>query len=109
VKNVMAHLTAHTRWFVNAAEAHARGVEDKNQFYYQQTKDLSLAEVQAESKRVFDDLIRNVEGFSEAFITQSQQFIGIPQPVLIWQPLKSEVSDHYREYIGMIHEWLRHP
>jgi hypothetical protein len=120
VKDVMAHLTAYTRWFVNAAESHPRGeapppdgtegmsVEDKNQFYYQQTKDLSLAEVQAESKRVYDGLIRNVEGFSEEFITQPQQFIGVPQPVLIWQPLKSEVIDHYREHIGMIREWLRH-
>ncbi len=69
VKDVMAHLTSYSRWFVNASEAHVRGelppldgtegmdFEQRNRFWHQQTRALSLAKVQAESQRVFSRLL----------------------------------------------------
>jgi len=85
VKDVMAHLTSYSRWFVNASEAHFRGelpppdgtegmdFEQRNLFWHQQGRDLPLAEVQAESQRVFGRLLEVVEAHSEEFLTQPQQ------------------------------------
>jgi hypothetical protein len=118
VKDVMNHLTCYTCWFVNAIEAHLRGkappldgtegmpLQEKNDFYYQKTKDMPLQQALRESHEVHQRLIQLVEGFSEAFVTQPQQFIGVPMPILIWQPLKSEVYDHSRLHLKMLRDWL---
>ena len=77
VKDVIAHLTSYDRWFVQASEAYFRGempprdgtenmdFEQRNLFRHQQTRDLPLAEIQAESQRVFDRLLEVVEAHWE--------------------------------------------
>ncbi|MDQ2998204.1 MAG: ClbS/DfsB family four-helix bundle protein [Chloroflexota bacterium] len=118
VKDVMAHLTSYSRWFVNASEAHFRGelppldgtegmdFEQRNLFWYQQTRELSLAEVQAESQRVFSRLLEVVEAHSEEFLTQPQQFEGVPGPLLVWKMLEGDGYEHYREHMRSIRAWL---
>jgi hypothetical protein len=118
VKDVMAHLTNYTRWFRNAAQAHVRGeplpmdgtemmaLEDKNQTYYNKTKHLSLAETQADSKEVFDSLMAILETQPEEFFTEPILFLGAPAPIIVWQPLRSEISKHTRDHIGWLREWL---
>src|SRR5690348_3318449 len=63
VKDVMAHLTSYSRWFVHASEAHFRdemppldgtagmSFEQRNQFWNMQARDRPLADVQAESQQ----------------------------------------------------------
>jgi len=118
VKDVIAHLTSYSRWFVNASEAHFRGelppldgtegmdFEQRNQFWHQQARELSLAEVQAESQRVFSRLLEVVEAHSEEFLTQPQQFEGVPEPLLIWKMLEGDGYEHYREHMRSIRAWL---
>src|SRR5215216_3112773 len=80
VKDVAAHLTSYSRWFVNASEAHFRGelppldgtegmdFEQRNLFWHQQTRDRSLVDVQAESQQVFSRLLEVVEAHSQEFL-----------------------------------------
>jgi uncharacterized protein (TIGR03083 family) len=118
VKDVIAHLTSFSRWFVQASEAHFRGemppldgteamsFEQRNQFWYQQARDRSLADVQAESQQVFRRLLEVVESHSEEFLTQPQQFEGLPGSFLIWNMLEGDGYEHYRDHIRAIRAWL---
>jgi len=118
VKDVMAHLTSYSRWFVNASEAHFRGemppldgtegmdFEQRNQFWHQQARDHSLAKVQAESQQVFSRLLEVVEAHSEEFLTQPQQFEGVPEPLLVWKMLEGDGYEHCREHVRSIQAWL---
>jgi uncharacterized protein (TIGR03083 family) len=118
VKDVIAHLTSYSRWFVNASEAHFRGelppldgtegmsFEQRNQFWRQQARDLPLAEVLAESRQVFERLIEVVEAHTEEFLTQPQQFEGAPEPMLVWKMLEGDGYEHYRDHMRSIRAWL---
>ncbi|HEX2618778.1 MAG TPA: ClbS/DfsB family four-helix bundle protein [Phototrophicaceae bacterium] len=118
VRDVIAHLTSYARWFVNAYDAHLRGeappldgtemldAEGRNQIYHQQMQHLGLKATIAEARWVYQRLIELVEESSEEFLTEPQQFVGIPQPIIVWQPIKSEVCDHYRTHMGYLREWL---
>jgi uncharacterized protein (TIGR03083 family) len=118
VKDVMAHLTGYSRWFVNASEAHFRGelppldgtegmdFEQRNQFWHQQARDRRLADVQAESQQVFSRLLEVVDAHSEEFLTQPQQFEGVPESLLIWKMLEGDGYEHYREHMRSIRAWL---
>jgi uncharacterized protein (TIGR03083 family) len=119
VKDVMAHLTSYSRWFVNASEAHFRGelpppdgtegmsFEERNQFWHQKARDQPLSETIAESQRVFQRLLEVVEAHSEKFLTQPQQFEGAPGPILVWKMLEGDGYAHYREHMRTIREWLQ--
>jgi hypothetical protein len=114
----MAHLTNFSRWFVNASEAHFRGelppldgteamdFEQRNLFWHQQARDRSLADVQAESQQVFSRLLEVVEAHTEEFLTQPQQFEGIPGSFLIWKMLEGDGYEHYRDHMRSIRAWL---
>ena len=118
VKDVIAHLTSYNRWFVQASEAHFRGemppldgtedmdFEQRNLFRHQQTRDHSLADVQTESRQVFDRLLEVVEAHSEEFLTQPQQFEGAPGPLLVWKMLEGDGYEHYRDHMRSIRAWL---
>jgi uncharacterized protein (TIGR03083 family) len=118
VKDVIAHLTSYSRWFVNASEAHFRGelppldgtedmdFEQRNLFFHQQTRDRPLADLQAESQQVFSRLLEVVEAHSQEFLTQPQQFEGVPEPVLVWKMLEGDNYEHYREHMRSIRAWL---
>ena len=118
VKDVIAHLTSYDRWFVRASEAHFRGemppidgtegmdFEQRNQFRHQQTRDLPLAEVLAESEQVFGRLLEVVEAHTEEFLTQPQHFEGAPGPLLVWNMLDGDGYGHYRDHMRSIRAWL---
>jgi uncharacterized protein (TIGR03083 family) len=118
VKDVIAHLTSFDQWFVKASEAHFRGelppsdgtegmsFEERNQFHYQQTRQRPLAEVVAESRAVYRRLLEVMERHTEEFLTQPQQFEGMPEPILIWKLLEGDVYGHYREHAQAIRAWL---
>ena len=118
VKDVMAHLTSYSRWFVSASEAHFRGepppldgsegmdFEQRNLFWHQQTRERPLTEVQAESQWVFSRLLEVVEAHSEEFLTQPQQFEGAPGPLLVSKMLEGDGYEHYREHMRTMRAWL---
>jgi len=118
VKDVIAHLTSYDRWFVKASEAYFRGelpprdgtegmsFEERNQFRHQQAQRRPLAEVLAESREVFQRLLEMVEAHAEDFLTQPQQFEGMPEPILVWKLLEGDGYAHYRDHMPSIRAWL---
>jgi uncharacterized protein (TIGR03083 family) len=118
VKDVIAHLTSYDRWFVRASEAHFRSelppldgtegmsFEERNQFLYRQAQQRPLAEVLAESHEVFQRLLEVVEAHTEEFLTQPQQFEGVPEPILVWKILQGDGYAHYRDHMPSIRAWL---
>jgi uncharacterized damage-inducible protein DinB len=81
VKDVVGHLTAVDRWHLNALRAHDRGepppaideqlmeLDERNRAHYEANRQRPLEEVLQESKRVFQDLLTEVAGQSEEFLT----------------------------------------
>ena len=120
VKDIIAHVTSFNRWFVNASEAQFRGElppldgtegmspEERNQFHARMAREKSLAEVREENRRNYTRLLEVVELHSEEFLTQPQQFEGVPGTFLIWHLLKHDGYDHYREHMQAIRAWLGH-
>ncbi|MGQ0602306.1 MAG: SgcJ/EcaC family oxidoreductase [Anaerolineales bacterium] len=108
MKEIVAHLTGYSRWFVNASEALFRGepppregteglpFDEVNRIYVEQAKSLSLAETLAESRVVSQRLIEMVEKHSEEFLIQPQQLPSAPGPFVVWHILRGNVYDHYR-------------
>jgi hypothetical protein len=118
VKDVIAHLTAYDRWFVNALEANLQGeklpfdgtedmdFEERNLVMHEKTKARPLADIQTDSRQTFDRLLELMEAHNEEFLIQPQQFEGVSEPVLIWKMLEGDCYEHYREHIPSIRAWL---
>ena len=120
-KDVVAHLTSYMGWYADRLHENLRGEvylpteedmmhwDERNARFYQRNRDRPLDEVLAESAAVFDRLLAGVEAQSEAFLIEPQQFEGAPGPVRIWQMLRGDVYDHYREHATAIRTWLQAP
>ncbi len=118
VKDVIAHLTYYERWYADRLQERLRGenyapqsidrmhFDERNEVIYKQNRDRPLADVRAESQRVFERLIAGVEAHTEVFLTQPHEFEGAPGPVLIWEMLRGDVYDHYPQHIPSVREWL---
>ena len=81
--------------------------QEVNQIVYETHKEQPLAEVMAESHKAFEHLLQAVRMHTEAFLTEPQQFEGVPTPVIIWHMLSGNVYNHYLEHIEIIQNWLK--
>ncbi|HEX6293166.1 MAG TPA: maleylpyruvate isomerase N-terminal domain-containing protein [Herpetosiphonaceae bacterium] len=118
VKDIIAHLTYHERWYADRMHEVLRGesyvpnemdrmdFDERNDRIYQQNRHRPAAEVLAESRQVFQRLIEATEAHAEEFLTQPQQFQGAPGPVIIWKMLRGDVYEHYGQHIPSIQRWL---
>jgi uncharacterized protein (TIGR03083 family) len=117
VKDIVVHVTAYERWMAERMHEVLRGetyvptaldqlhYEQRNDRIYELERDRPLAEVLAESQQVFPRLLEAVQAHTEEFLLQPQQFEGVPEPIVVWQMLRSEVYDHYGEHIPSILAW----
>ncbi len=118
VKDIVAHLTYHERWFADRLDESLRGeiyvptemdrmpFDERNDRIYQKNRRRPAAEVLAESRQVFQRLVEGVQAHSEAFLTEPQQFEGVPEAVTIWKMLRGDVYEHYGEHLPSIKSWL---
>jgi hypothetical protein len=118
VKDMIAHLTYHERWFADRMHETLRGesyvptemdfmdFDQRNDRIFQQHLDRPLPDVLAESRQAFQRLLDGVQAHAEAFLMQPQQFEGAPGPVIIWQMLRGDVYEHYGQHIPSIKSWL---
>jgi hypothetical protein len=118
VKDIITHLTYYERWVADRLHEALRGetyqageldrlpFDERNSRIFQQRRDLPLAEALGESHAAFERLVAAVEAHAESYLIEPQQIPGAPQPVIIWQFLRSEVYDHYGQHAPAIMEWL---
>src|SRR3712207_2783768 len=118
VKDIIAHLTYYERWIADRLREQLRGEsyvptaldamsdDARNDVIYQQNRNRPVADVLAESRQAFQDLLDGVEAHAEAFLIEPQQFEGAPQPITIWHLLRGDVYDHYGQHIPSIKHWL---
>jgi hypothetical protein len=118
VKDIIAHLTYHERWYADRMQEVLRGEaykpteldamhwEQRNPIIYERHRDQPLPDVLAESRQAFERLIEGAQALSEAFLTEPQAFEGAPGPVRIWQMLRGDVYEHYGQHIPSIRDWL---
>ena len=117
VKDIITHITSYERWMADRMHEVLRGetyvpteldqlhYEPRYDRIYEIERDRPLEEVLAESRQVFPRLMAAVQAHTEEFLIQPQQFEGAPQPIVVWQMLRSEVYDHYGEHIPSILAW----
>jgi hypothetical protein len=118
VKDMIAHLTFHERWFADRMQEQLCGqsytpteldfmdFDRRNDLIFQQQRDRPLPDVLAESREAFRLLIEGIQAHTEAFLTEPQQFEGAPEPVIIWQMLRGDVYDHYGQHAPSLRAWL---
>ena len=118
VKDIVAHLTYHERWFADRLQERLRGetyvpneldtmeFDRRNDLIYRQNRDRSIEDVLSESRQTFQRLLEGVQAHSEEFLTQPQQLEGVPVPLTIWKMLRGDVYEHYGLHIPSIREWL---
>jgi uncharacterized damage-inducible protein DinB len=118
VKDIVAHLTYHERWYADRLHEQLRGehyapteidrmhFEERNERIYQQHRDLPLAQVLAESRQAFERLLAGVEAHTETFLIEPQQFEGMPAPFAVWQMLRGDVYEHYEQHMPSIRQWM---
>jgi ketosteroid isomerase-like protein len=118
VKDIIAHLTRYERWMGDRMHENLRGetyvptetdamhFDERNNVFFQQDRNRTLPDVQAESRVAFQQLVEAVQAHTEAFLIEPQQFEGAPQPIVVWQMVRSEVYDHYGEHVPSVKRWL---
>jgi uncharacterized damage-inducible protein DinB len=118
IKDIMAHLAYHERWYADRLHEQLRGeqyvpneidamsFEQRNPVLFQRFREKPLPEVLTESRRAFEDLLDGVQAHTEAFLVVAQQFDGMPEPMAIWMMLRGDVYDHYPQHIPSVKDWM---
>jgi hypothetical protein len=118
VKDIVAHLTFFERWYADRLHEALRGevytptefdwmpFDERNDLVFRQNRERPLADVLAESRQAFADLLEGAQAQSEAFLIEPQQFPGAPEPLTVWKMLCGDVYDHYGQHIPSIESWL---
>jgi hypothetical protein len=116
VKDVIGHVTEYDRWLALGLAMRLQkppqiwldelSLDEFNAQLHQQIADRNPDELILDSKRVFQDLISEVEAASEAYLFGVQRVEGVPYDVIPWRLLKSESYGHYHDHIPAIRAWL---
>ena len=118
VKDYVTHMTYYERWFADRLHEALRGesytpvemdrmhYDERNELIFQANRDRPTPEVLAESRQAFQRLLAGVQAQSEAFLTEPQQFEGVPQPLVVSKLIQGDVLDHYAQHFPAITSWL---
>jgi hypothetical protein len=80
-------------------------VDDVNERLVAPWRDRSVAEVRAESRRVFGELVAAVEQLTDEQLAARGRFPWAPQQLLA-EGITTEFTEHYREHAEAIRRWL---
>jgi hypothetical protein len=114
VKDVIAHITWHEREMLGALQAHALvgsdlwdlPLDERNAIIYARNRDRPLAEVLAESRAVYPQLLTAAQALAEADLTDPGRFADMPGDWVPWQLLAENTYTHYRDHMPAIRAWL---
>ena len=113
VKDVIAHITWHEREMLGVLQARALVGSDlwdlplhqRNATIYVQNRDRPLAEVLAESRTVYPQLLAAVGELADADLTDAGRFADMPGDWVPWQLLAENTYTHYRDHMPAIRAW----
>ncbi len=116
IKDVIAHVTEYDRWLALGLALRLQkppkiwlediSLDEFNAVLHEQIATRDPDDILLDSKQVFQDLIREVEAHSEAYLFGTQRVEGVPDDVSPYQILKSESYGHYLDHIPAIRAWL---
>ena len=118
VRDIIAHVAAYEKWTAeqiagahlpDAAELEQMGQEGwndldrRNTMMHEQTRDLPLEEVLAQSEQAYLQLLSAVESLPEESLGQSQWWTG-DDP--LWKAIPAQCSEHYQQHAPSVLAWL---
>jgi uncharacterized protein (TIGR03083 family) len=115
VKDIIVHIIWYEREMVGILTLHVFAgskwwdipLDERNRMICEESKDRSLADVLAESRRVYEAFVQGLEKLPEADLYNPTGFPGMPAE---WQPLEiisSNSYEHYDEHAEAIKAWLK--
>jgi hypothetical protein len=123
VKDVIAHITAYESWLVEWLRAAQKGefpapsvlddadIDRRNERVYDASKAFTLEQVQAGSRRTFQDLIALIEAFPESDFTDPERTAWFMKPywsriTTLGEAIANLSYQHYQEHIPDLTSWL---
>jgi len=116
VKDNIAHITAWHNWVsdllreIKGGEKQQYGVDwsdeavdEVNERVYQENKSLPLAEVLAQFRTSYQQLLGTVQAMSLEELNIS---MPVPSKALAWQLIAGNTYEHYQEHATIIRDWL---
>ena len=114
VKDVVAHVVWHDREIIGVLRARALvGSElwaldtpSRNEAIYAESRDRSLAEVQADARQTGAELEAEVERLTEEDLNEPARIRDMLPGYRPWQLLADNTYDHYRDHRSVLRAWL---
>jgi len=114
VKDVVAHVTWYEREMVDLLrERSLDGSElwllphsERNEAIYRENSDRSLDDVLGEAKRVYEQLVAQVQKLSNEDLSDPARFANMPEDWVPGDVLAENSYRHYPDHITELREWL---
>lgn len=114
VKDIIAHVVWYESEMVSLLDERILAGSDlwnlphaeRNALIYQQNRNRSLEDVLNEADSTYRQLLRLVEGLSDAELNDPRSFPNMPEDWLPWQLIAENTYDHYRDHELSIQSWL---
>ena len=114
VKDILAHVVWYEREIVGVLSARALVGSDlwalppdeRNAGVYEETKNMTLEEVRAESARVFPQLLEQLEALPEDVYGDPSCFSGMPAEWEPWFIIAGSTFNHYLDHTESIKQML---
>ncbi len=118
VRDIIAHIAAYEDWtadqlitgtapsaaeFQEMEEAGPMDTDRRNAIMHEQTRDLPLPDVLAQSEQAYRKLLGAVEALPDEALEQPQWWTG-DDP--LWKAIPSQCSDHYQQHVPSILVWI---
>ncbi len=118
VKDNLAHLMAWQKRMLAVLQAAVRGeapswppqesadeeIDRRNAAFYEQYKSLPLADVRAEFRTSYREVLDTLQALPERDLIEQDSFTWMHEP--LWQFVAGDTYEHYEEHGKTIQEWL---
>ena len=114
VKDVIAHIAWGEREMIGVIRDHALAGSplwqvsqtERNEAVYQQNRDRPLAEVIADERDAYGQVLTAVSNLEDADFTDASRYAQMPPEWGPWQVFAGNTYEHYEEHIPLLRDWL---
>ncbi len=114
VKDIIAHTAWYEREMVEVLRARAlvgsdlwgAPLEERNAAIFEENRHRPLAEVLAEARQVFAQLLEELQSLSDEDLSDPRRFREMPAEWMPWQVIASNCFEHYPQHIPELRAWL---